>query len=149
MARFFHSVETFFPLCGKIHKIFSIVWKTFGATPPEKFAGRSSVWFFGSRRLPSGLLCCPPLARVSSRVGIRRKTEPEKDSRHFRFCVIAELVAPESTTFTKRANCERRAYWARFRLCSFRGVVALGAAWKEVAPTFLGGHEYQAFIFRN
>ena len=73
-----------FPLCGKIGlffpqcgNIFSIVWKTFGATSPEKFAGRRSVWFIGSRRLPSGLLCCPSLARVASRVGIRRKTEPE------------------------------------------------------------------------
>ena len=24
----FHSVETFFPLCGKVPKYFSIVWKT-------------------------------------------------------------------------------------------------------------------------
>ena len=26
-AGFFHSVETFFPLCGKIADFFSIVWK--------------------------------------------------------------------------------------------------------------------------
>ena len=31
LASFFHSVETFFPLCGKIAKKFSIVWKTSGS----------------------------------------------------------------------------------------------------------------------
>ena len=27
-SKFFHTVETFFPLCGKLAKHFSIVWKT-------------------------------------------------------------------------------------------------------------------------
>jgi hypothetical protein len=30
----FHTVETFFPLCGKIAKHFSIVWKTFESRGP-------------------------------------------------------------------------------------------------------------------
>ena len=29
-VRVFHSVETFFPLCGKIGKKFSMLWKTGG-----------------------------------------------------------------------------------------------------------------------
>ena len=28
-GHFFHTVENFFPLCGKTAKKFSIVWKTF------------------------------------------------------------------------------------------------------------------------
>jgi len=35
IALFFHTVETFLPLCGKIPKTFSIVWKKmpFFSTP--------------------------------------------------------------------------------------------------------------------
>ena len=32
-GHFFHTVENFFPLCGKTAKKFSIVWKTFPEGP--------------------------------------------------------------------------------------------------------------------
>ena len=41
MGLFFHSVETFFPLCGKIAKKFSIVWKTSWTRWAERIVGRT------------------------------------------------------------------------------------------------------------
>ena len=68
---FFHSVETFFPLCGKIAKSFSIVWKNGGAGNERRFPAWGAAERRGSSRRPGVAGAGPDSPTARGRGGLR------------------------------------------------------------------------------
>lgn len=67
-----------------------------------------------------------------------KKTDQQTILEILDFAFLQNSPHPKSLRHTKQATCERRAPWARFRLCLLQGVVTLGCGMKESRALFIG-----------